>query len=146
MYVKASVFTGAWLTSCAQVLWSWFPIGPAGLRAFLLFISGLVVFVLRVAQLHFGARTSDSSFQTFRHYLLRCEPLQTLGCYFFSAWLFSEIYVWSVPARADLSWVAEGKYVNIIMVLHGKLLIVIDHMNGNDSTKDQSTFEAYSSY
>lgn len=36
------------------VLWSWFPLGPAGIRTLLLFISALSVFVLRVAQLHLG--------------------------------------------------------------------------------------------
>ena len=37
-----------------SVFWSWFPIGTAGIRTLLLFISALSVFVLRVAQLHIG--------------------------------------------------------------------------------------------
>ena len=36
------------------VFWSWFPIGTAGIKTLLLFISALSVFVLRVAQLHLG--------------------------------------------------------------------------------------------
>ena len=36
------------------VLWFWFPIGPAGIRTLLLFVSALSIFVLRVAQLHLG--------------------------------------------------------------------------------------------
>ena len=36
----------------STVIWSWFPLGPAGIRTLLLFISALAVFVLRVAQLH----------------------------------------------------------------------------------------------
>ena len=38
----------------AVVLWFWFPLGPAGIRTLLLFVSALAVFVLRVAQLHLG--------------------------------------------------------------------------------------------
>lgn len=38
--------------SLSIVIWSWFPLGPAGIRTLLLFISALAVFVLRVAQLH----------------------------------------------------------------------------------------------
>ena len=36
------------------VFWSWFPIGTAGIKTLLLFISALSIFVLRVAQLHLG--------------------------------------------------------------------------------------------
>ena len=36
------------------VFWSWFPVGPAGIRTLLLFVSALSIFVLRVAQLHLG--------------------------------------------------------------------------------------------
>lgn len=99
------------LTDCRSVLWSWFPIGPAGIRTLLLFMSSLSIFVLRVAQLHFGSRTTPSSFETFRQYAFRFNTLQTLGFYFFSAWWFGEVYMFSVPHSADLSWVVEGKYV-----------------------------------
>ena len=36
------------------MVWSWFPVGLAGIRTLLLFISALSVFVLRVASLHLG--------------------------------------------------------------------------------------------
>ena len=51
------------LDSCIQkcltsdpvsVFWFWFPIGPAGIRTLLLFVSAISIFVLRVAQLHLG--------------------------------------------------------------------------------------------
>lgn len=105
----------------SPVIWSWFPIGPAGIRTLLLFIAGLIIFILRVAQLHFGARTTYSLFQTFTHYLLRFETLQTLACYFFSAWWFSEVYMWSVPPSADLNWVTEGKCVLVPEVAESEL-------------------------
>lgn len=37
-------------------LWKWFPIGPAGLRTLMIFISSLAIFILRVAQLHGTSR------------------------------------------------------------------------------------------
>ena len=108
------------------VIWFWFPIGPAGIRTLLLFVSALSIFVLRIAQLHLGmiwrmpeknrvlkrasgARTTASPFETFTTYLFRLNTFQTLGWYIFSAWWFSEVYMWSVPDSANLGWVAAGK-------------------------------------
>ncbi|KAL9073239.1 MAG: hypothetical protein Q9161_003071 [Pseudevernia consocians] len=90
------------------VFWSWFPVGPAGIRTLLLFVSALSIFVLRVAQLHLGTRTTAAPFETFTRYLFRLDTLQTLGWYLFSAWWFSEVYMWSVPGSANLGWVAAG--------------------------------------
>jgi len=45
---------GIQVSDILPVFWSWFPIGTAGIRTLLLFISALSVFVLRVAQLHIG--------------------------------------------------------------------------------------------
>lgn len=93
----------------SSIFWFWFPIGPAGIRTLLLFISSLPIFVLRVSQLHLGARTTASSFETFITYLFRLNTIQTLAWYLFSAWWFSEVYMWSVPESANLGWVAAGK-------------------------------------
>jgi nucleoporin NDC1 len=62
-----------------------------------------MIFVLRVAQLHVGIRTSYSAWDTFRTYALRFDVIQTIGWYFLSAYLFSEIYIWSAPKSADLN-------------------------------------------
>jgi nucleoporin NDC1 len=62
-----------------------------------------MIFILRVAQLHVGSRTSVSGWETFRNYSLRFDVVQTVGCYFLSAYLFSEIYVWSASKEADLN-------------------------------------------
>lgn len=93
------------------VFWSWFPIGGAGIRAVLLFVSSLAVFVLRVGQLHLGSRTTTSSIATFR-YLFPLQVAQTFGWYLFSAWWFTEIYLWSSSAEAALEMVKRGKYVD----------------------------------
>ncbi|KAL1968821.1 hypothetical protein VTN77DRAFT_1182 [Rasamsonia byssochlamydoides] len=92
----------------SSFLWSWFPIGICGLRALLLFISSLSVFILRVGQIHVGPRTTNSPLATFRR-LFPLHIIQTIGWYLFSAWWFSEIYVWSAPQSADLGWVKPGR-------------------------------------
>lgn len=62
-----------------------------------------MIFILRVAQLHVGLRTSYSAFDTFKIYALQFQTIQTAAWYSFSAWLFSEIYIWSAAKSADLN-------------------------------------------
>jgi nucleoporin NDC1 len=90
------------------VLWSWLPFGPVGIRTGLLFICAFAIFVLRVAQLHVGIRTTNSPFQTFRGYLFKYQTAQTAGWYIFSAWLFSEVYIFSAPSSANIQWILGG--------------------------------------
>src|ERR1700709_2596689 len=74
--------------TCLIVIWSWVPFGRAGIRTGLLFIPAFMIFILRVAQLHVGIRTSYSAYQTFTRYAARFETVQTAGWYLFSAYLF----------------------------------------------------------
>ncbi|KAL8733345.1 MAG: hypothetical protein Q9166_002169 [cf. Caloplaca sp. 2 TL-2023] len=93
----------------SSLIWSWFPLGKAGIRTLLLFICPLLVFVLRVALLHFGDRSTASPLQTFRRYLGGRDVLEALFCYVGTAWIFTQIYIWSVPADADLGWIIQGR-------------------------------------
>ncbi len=43
------------------------------------------------------------------HFLFRLDTLQTVFWYFFSAWFFTEVYIWSAAPNADLGWIAKGK-------------------------------------
>ncbi|RAL64552.1 hypothetical protein DID88_002026 [Monilinia fructigena] len=97
-YVEA-IWIGEW----NSFLWSWFPLGRAGIRTGLFFICGFMIFILRVAQLHVGIRTSNSRFHTFTQYALKFQTVQTALWYLFSAWFFSEVYIWSVPESAGLN-------------------------------------------
>ncbi|KAH8697221.1 putative nuclear envelope protein [Talaromyces proteolyticus] len=90
-----------------SLLWSWFPLGACGLRALLLFIATLAVFFVRVAQMHTGPRTTTSPLATFRH-IFPVHVAQTFTWYIFSAWWFSEVYMWSAPHDADLGWIKPG--------------------------------------
>lgn len=92
------------------VFWSWFPIGSCGVRAVLLFISSFVIFVLRVGQMHLGSRTTTSSLATLK-YLFPLQVAQTFAWYLFSAWWFTEIYIWSSSTGAHLQMVNRGRYV-----------------------------------
>lgn len=85
------------------VLWSWFPFGIAGIRTGLLFIPAFLIFVLRIAQLHVGYRTSYSAWDTFRANAGTFQVVQTVGVYGVSAWLFSEVYIWSSPKESNLN-------------------------------------------
>lgn len=62
-----------------------------------------MIFILRVAQLHVGIRTTNSGWDTFKTYAPTFQVIQTLGWYCFSAYMFSEIYIWSASADADLN-------------------------------------------
>lgn len=92
-----------------KVLWSWFPFGRAGIRTGLLFICAFSVFVLRVAQLHIGIRTSNSGIGTFKEYAFRYQVVQTAGWYLFSAWIFSEVFIYSAPKSANIKWITDAK-------------------------------------
>lgn len=86
------------------MFWAVFPIGPTGVRTFFLFLTGLAVLVLRIAQYHVGLRTSTSGLQTFIQYAPTLQTLEAIITYTLSSWLFSQVYLWSTPYE-DLSWV-----------------------------------------
>ncbi|RKF57603.1 Nucleoporin NDC1 [Golovinomyces cichoracearum] len=87
----------------SSLFWVWFPLSKTGLRAGLLFAPALCIFLLRVAQLHVGIRTSVSGWNTFKSHAFRFQTVQTATWYCISAYLFSEIYIWSASADAGLS-------------------------------------------
>jgi nucleoporin NDC1 len=74
-----------------------------------LFICGFAVFLIRVAQQHVGLRTTDSGFITFLEYTIRYDTLQTTIWYAFSAWLFSELVIFTAPASDNLKWIVESR-------------------------------------
>lgn len=97
--------------------WAWFPVGPAGLRACLLFMSMLCVFMLRISQMHMGSRISPSPFDSAKRFVIPfvtnasiTHTINTLFWYTTSAWWFSEVYIWSVEG-ANLGWVNVIKSV-----------------------------------
>ncbi|KAI9867201.1 MAG: hypothetical protein M1813_009479 [Trichoglossum hirsutum] len=59
--------------------------------------------------MHVGARVTLSPFETFKKYFIRYNTLQTLAWYIFSAWWFSEVYIWSASYDSNLNWVVKAK-------------------------------------
>ncbi|KAL8970684.1 MAG: hypothetical protein Q9183_001403, partial [Haloplaca sp. 2 TL-2023] len=93
----------------SSLLWSWFPIGFVGLRTLILAISFLLVFLLRLELLHCGKRATASPFQTLWQYSRSWHVLHTASIYVASAFIFTQVYVWSVPESANLDWVVQGR-------------------------------------
>ena len=102
------------LSSSSHIFWSWFPIGVAGLRTLLLFGPCLAVYIVRVANIHVGRRTTTSGAETVYSHLLGAKDLRittsTLGWYVWSGWFFGEVYIWSRSARAELGWVDPSRH------------------------------------
>jgi nucleoporin NDC1 len=90
------------------VVWSWFPLGPAGVRTVLFFFSSLTFFILQLSTLKVGVRTSPSPIATLRRQLLDLSVFKTIFCYICSAWWFGEVLIWSSAEYAELSWVKKG--------------------------------------
>lgn len=87
------------------MLWPWFPVGPASIRTLAIFGCILPIIILRIAHSHIGIRTSHSPFDTFRHYALSFATIETIITFAISAWLFSQTYLLSTPASANLGWI-----------------------------------------
>ncbi|KAL1612243.1 hypothetical protein SLS60_000467 [Paraconiothyrium brasiliense] len=100
-----SVWQGTW----THYLWSWFLLGPVGVRALLLFVSALIVFIGRVAQYHIGERNTEAGWETFTKYAFTGKTLMTVASYILSAFLFGEIYIWTQPETKKLSYTDQGK-------------------------------------
>ena len=75
----------------------------------MLFISAFLIFILRVAQLHVGIRTTSSPISTLKEYAFRWETIQTVIWYLGSGWLFSEVFTFSAPHSANIRWITDAK-------------------------------------
>ncbi|TLD22569.1 nuclear envelope protein [Venturia nashicola] len=83
-------------------IWQLQPFSYTGIRAPLLFISALVVAILRVSRTHIGTRATTSPLQTLWKELFHVSTYLTFVWYMLSAWVFSEVYIWGRPAEAKL--------------------------------------------
>ncbi|KAK8038508.1 hypothetical protein PG993_006919 [Apiospora rasikravindrae] len=93
------------LSSWTSVIWSWFPLGIAGLRTLAIFGTALLIVILRIAHPHIGLRTSNSGFHTFRQYALSFETCESILTYAISALCFSQVYLYSVGEHAGIQWI-----------------------------------------
>jgi len=93
----------------AGYFWSWFPFSTTGLRALLLFMPCLAVFIVRVGNMHAGHLNTTSGFETFVSHSTSLRTLATIVWYVYSAWFFGEAYIWAQGQERNLGWVDLGK-------------------------------------
>ncbi|TLD24018.1 hypothetical protein PspLS_06492 [Pyricularia sp. CBS 133598] len=98
-------FESVLLAKWNSYLWTWFPVGPAGIRTFFIFLCGLFVLILRIAQYHVGIRISNSGLETVQQHALKLQTLEAVVSYVLSSWLFSQTYLGAVPSSANLDWI-----------------------------------------
>ncbi|KAJ6441761.1 putative syntaxin-8B [Purpureocillium lavendulum] len=85
--------------------WSWFPIGPAGVRTAIIFSCGLAILVLRIAHYHVGLKTTESGLQTLGSALLSLQTYETGLWYGVSSSLFCPVFLFSMSDSANLRWI-----------------------------------------
>lgn len=90
-------------------IWFFFPFGIAGVRALLLTIPALLVYLLRIQQWHTGRRNTFSPLDTLWTHALRLRTLYTIGIYALSAYIYGEVYIWSRASQKGFQFIAHGK-------------------------------------
>ncbi|CAK7223624.1 hypothetical protein SBRCBS47491_005273 [Sporothrix bragantina] len=93
------------LSSWSSWLWAWFPLSGAGFRALVIFICGLVIIILRIAQFHIGIRTTKSPFETFLFNAAKPKTVETIFSYCLAGWLYGQVFRWSAPEDAGFGWI-----------------------------------------
>lgn len=88
--------------------WSWFPLGPAGIRTVFIYISALFIFILHVGTLKVGRQQSPSPFDTLRRILFSPSSIQPFLWYTASAIWFSEVFIWCSADSTNLGWIERG--------------------------------------
>ena len=88
-----------------DLIWSWFPAGPAGFKAALFFLTNLFVFTLLIATTEVGRPSYRSFFTQLRSVLLSKNAVYVTAGYLASASWFAEAYIWS---SSDLTWITKG--------------------------------------
>ncbi|KAI7265041.1 hypothetical protein KC345_g8602 [Hortaea werneckii] len=99
----------SYLSTSDSWLWSWFPISLTGIRALLLSIPCLAIFIVRVMNMEVGGRTTTSGIETFVQRATEARTWMTLFWYVFSGWFFGEVYIWSSSEDAELGWIDYGR-------------------------------------
>ncbi|KAI0198807.1 nucleoporin protein Ndc1-Nup [Astrocystis sublimbata] len=104
--VGLSYFESLTLSNWNSLIWSWFPLGPTGLRAMAIFICVLPIIILRIAHSHMGIRTSNSPFEALTNIFLPFSTLETVVTYIISSLIFSQVYLKSTSEDAGIRWIS----------------------------------------
>ncbi|PHH87098.1 hypothetical protein CDD83_9321 [Cordyceps sp. RAO-2017] len=93
------------LATWSSYFWSWFPLGPAGIRTTLIFACGLAILILRIANYHVGLKTTASGLQVLGSAMLSLQTYETGFWYGFSSLLFCPVFLTSMSDSANLHWI-----------------------------------------
>ena len=88
--------------------WSWFPLGPAGVRTIFIYMGALFIFILHVGSLKVGKRQTSSPFDALRRILFSPSSIQPFLWYTASALWFSEVFIWCSADDTNLGWIERG--------------------------------------
>ena len=112
-YAAGLTFAGCYLIALwiapPSLLWIWNPISFHGARACILLMSCLMVFIIRVANSHFGEHITCSGAETMYQILTSGRTMHTAAWYVLSAFMFGEVYLWSRDESANLGWIDHGR-------------------------------------
>ncbi|RPA90652.1 hypothetical protein L873DRAFT_400066 [Choiromyces venosus 120613-1] len=104
-YVEAFV-----ISNKSSFFWAIFPLGWTGLQAIILFLlSVLPVLILRISQLHVGARSHATVFHAMKAYIGSFSTYSTFLTHSFASLVFVLLYLWSGSKEDRLSFIIEGK-------------------------------------
>ncbi|TQV94758.1 nuclear envelope protein [Cordyceps javanica] len=92
------------LASWSSLFWSWFPLGPTGIRTAIIFSCGLAILILRIAHYHVGVKT-ESGAQSLKTALISFPTYETLFWYGVSSAIFCPVYLGSLNDSAGLRWI-----------------------------------------
>ena len=93
-YTAAIIISGSF-----SWFWSWFPIGPAGIRTAFLLIPAICVLTLRIALVRPDFRLATTPYNRFKAILSRRETLKIPIYYVLSAVSFQYIFIWCSPSN-----------------------------------------------
>ncbi|KAF2013697.1 hypothetical protein BU24DRAFT_244152 [Aaosphaeria arxii CBS 175.79] len=121
-FAKASFYTlflcwviAIWMGDWNSLFWTWFPLSAVGLRTIALYIPAFMVFMIRVSQWHVGQRNTVTPNQVFNRLATKKSTFLTFALYSFSAWVYSEIYIWTQSQHGRLQFtVDQGRFTERI--------------------------------
>lgn len=99
------------VASISSFFWSVFPLGPAGLRAGLFWITSLVMFTVPLSTFKIGRRCTPSNWSAIKN--LISNPLTPATIFLWhalSAFWFCQVFVYWSPPSQELAWVSKGDY------------------------------------
>ncbi|KAF2742579.1 hypothetical protein M011DRAFT_472164 [Sporormia fimetaria CBS 119925] len=96
-----------WLGDLDSYIWSWFPLGFAGVRTFVITLSIIPLYLLRARQWHTGKRNSLSPWDTF--WKQRFEVARVFVAYAASAFIYGLVYLSMRGADVGLGFTDPGK-------------------------------------